>query len=442
MYLSLTFESEFEFETMKLWDKGFSTDKKIDHFTVGNDRELDLHLAKYDVIASKAHAKMLGKIGLLTDGETTALVNELDAIATSIEKGEFIIEDSFEDMHSKIEFLLTDKLGDTGKKIHTARSRNDQVLVAMHLYLKDELTEIKSQTKTLFDLLLDLAERHKAILLPGYTHLQIAMPSSFGLWLSAYAESLIDDLYFIIAAYKVADQNPLGSAAGYGSSFPIDRTFTTEEMGFETLKYNVVAAQMGRGKVEKATAFGMASIAATLSKLAMDICLYMSQNFNFISFPDELTTGSSIMPHKKNPDVFELVRAKCNKLQSVPNQLTLVINNLPSGYHRDLQLVKEIIVPAIQDMKACLEILTFSLKEMKVNKNILDDPKYDYLFSVDTLNELVQNGMPFRDAYKKMGLEIQAGTFTPKRDIKHTHEGSLGNLCLEEIRGKMKKLSS
>jgi len=438
----LTFESEFEFETMKLWDKGFSTDKKIDHFTVGNDRELDLHLAKYDVIASKAHAKMLGKIGLLTDGETTALVNELDAIATSIEKGEFIIEDSFEDMHSKIEFLLTDKLGDTGKKIHTARSRNDQVLVAMHLYLKDELTEIKSQTKTLFDLLLDLAERHKAILLPGYTHLQIAMPSSFGLWLSAYAESLIDDLYFIIAAYKVADQNPLGSAAGYGSSFPIDRTFTTEEMGFETLKYNVVAAQMGRGKVEKATAFGMASIAATLSKLAMDICLYMSQNFNFISFPDELTTGSSIMPHKKNPDVFELVRAKCNKLQSVPNQLTLVINNLPSGYHRDLQLVKEIIVPAIQDMKACLEILTFSLKEMKVNKNILDDPKYDYLFSVDTLNELVQNGMPFRDAYKKMGLEIQAGTFTPKRDIKHTHEGSLGNLCLEEIRGKMKKLSS
>jgi len=442
LYLSLTFESEFEFETMKLWDKGFSTDKKIDHFTVGNDRELDLHLAKYDVIASKAHAKMLGKIGLLTDGETTALVNELDAIATSIEKGEFIIEDSFEDMHSKIEFLLTDKLGDTGKKIHTARSRNDQVLVAMHLYLKDELTEIKSQTKTLFDLLLDLAERHKAILLPGYTHLQIAMPSSFGLWLSAYAESLIDDLYFIIAAYKVADQNPLGSAAGYGSSFPIDRTFTTEEMGFETLKYNVVAAQMGRGKVEKATAFGMASIAATLSKLAMDICLYMSQNFNFISFPDELTTGSSIMPHKKNPDVFELVRAKCNKLQSVPNQLTLVINNLPSGYHRDLQLVKEIIVPAIQDMKACLEILTFSLKEMKVNKNILDDPKYDYLFSVDTLNELVQNGMPFRDAYKKMGLEIQAGTFTPKRDIKHTHEGSLGNLCLEEIRGKMKKLSS
>lgn len=425
---------------MKLWDKGFSTDKKIDHFTVGNDRELDLRLAKYDVIASKAHAKMLGKIGLLTPNETSALVMELDIIASSIEKGEFTIEDSFEDMHSKIEFLLTEKLGDTGKKIHTARSRNDQVLVAMHLYVKDELTEIKSQTKTLFDLLLDLAEKYKEVLLPGYTHLQIAMPSSFGLWFSAYAESLIDDLYFVNAAYKVADQNPLGSAAGYGSSFPIDRSFTTQEMGFETLKYNVVAAQMGRGKVEKATAFGMANIAATLSKMAMDICLYMSQNFNFISFPDELTTGSSIMPHKKNPDVFELVRGKCNKLQSVPNQLTLVINNLPSGYHRDLQLVKEIIVPAIQDMKACLEILTFSLKEIKVNTTILDDTKYDYLYSVDTLNELVLSGMPFRDAYKKMGQEIQAGTFNPKRDIHHTHEGSLGNLCLKEIREKMRKL--
>ena len=422
---------------MRLWDKGFSTDKKIDHFTVGNDRELDFHLAKYDVIASKAHAKMLGKIGLLTEEESKALVGELDKIASKIENGSFTIEDTFEDMHSKIEFQLTLALGDTGKKIHTARSRNDQVLVAMHLYLKDELTEIKSQTKTLFDLLLNLADKYKRVLLPGYTHLQIAMPSSFGLWFSAYAESLIDDLYFIDAAYKVADQNPLGSAAGYGSSFAIDRTFTTKEMGFETMKYNVVASQMSRGKVEKATAFGMANIAATLSKMAMDICLYMSQNFDFISFPDELTTGSSIMPHKKNPDVFELVRAKCNKLQSVPNQLTLVINNLPSGYHRDLQLVKEIIVPAIQDMKACLEILTFSLKEIRINENIIEDPKYDYLFSVDTLNELVQNGMPFRDAYKQMGQEIQAGTFTPKRNIKHTHEGSLGNLCLNEIREKM-----
>ncbi len=423
---------------MKLWDKGFSTDKKIDHFTVGNDRELDLVLAKYDVIASKAHAKMLGKIGLLTKEETQALCDELDQITKSIEDGKFIIEDTFEDMHSKIEYVLTEKLGDTGKKIHTARSRNDQVLVAMHLYLKNELSEIKEMTQSLFDLLINLADQHKEVLLPGYTHLQIAMPSSFGLWFSAYAESLVDDLYFIDAAYKVADQNPLGSAAGYGSSFPIDRSFTTEEMGFGTMKYNVVAAQMGRGKVEKATAFGMSSIAATLSKMAMDICLYMSQNFNFISFPDELTTGSSIMPHKKNPDVFELVRGKCNKLQAVPNQLILITNNLPSGYHRDLQLVKEVIVPAIQDLKACLEILTFSLKEIKVNKGILEDPKYDYLFSVDTLNELVLGGMPFRDAYKKMGMEINAGNFTPKRDIEHTHEGSLGNLCLEEIRNKMK----
>ncbi len=426
---------------MKLWDKGFSTDQKIDHFTVGNDRELDLLLAKYDVFASKAHAKMLGKIGLLTNDETISLVKELDNIALTIEEGSFTIEDTFEDMHSKIEFLLTERLGDTGKKIHTARSRNDQVLVAMHLYLKNELMEIKSEAIMLFDLLMDLAEKHKEVLLPGYTHLQIAMPSSFGLWFSAYAESLIDDLYFIDAAFKVADQNPLGSAAGYGSSFPIDRSFTSQEMGFETLKYNVVAAQMGRGKVEKATAFGMSSIAGTLSKMAMDICLYMSQNFNFISFPDELTTGSSIMPHKKNPDVFELVRAKCNKLQAVPNQLTLITNNLPSGYHRDLQLVKEVIVPAIQDLKACLEILTFSLKEIKLNQNILEDPKYDYLFSVDTLNELVQNGMPFRDAYKKMGVEINEGTFTPKRDIEHTHEGSLGNLCLEEIRNKLRKIT-
>ncbi len=424
---------------MKLWDKGFSTDKKIDHFTVGNDRELDIVLAKYDIIASRAHARMLGKIGLLSSSEVNALVNELDQIGESIKQGSFTIEDDFEDMHSKIEFLLTEKLGDTGKKIHTARSRNDQVLVAMQLFLKDELTEIKALVRTLFELLLDLAEKHKAVLLPGYTHLQIAMPSSFGLWFSAYAESLIDDLYFINAAYKIADQNPLGSAAGYGSSFPVDRSFTTKEMGFETLKYNVVAAQMGRGKVEKATAFGMAGIAATLAKLAMDICLYMSQNFDFISFPDELTTGSSIMPHKKNPDVFELIRAKCNKIQAVPGQLTLITNNLPSGYHRDLQLVKGVVVPAIQDMKASLEMMAFSIKEIKVNEHILDDPKYDYLFSVDTLNELVQKGMPFRDAYKKMGGEIEAGTFKPLRNIKHSHEGSLGNLNLEEIRKKMEK---
>ncbi|MCR9226209.1 MAG: argininosuccinate lyase [Flavobacteriaceae bacterium] len=425
---------------MKLWDKGFSTDKKIDHFTVGNDRELDLLLAKYDVVASKAHAKMLGKVGLLSEDEAKELVKALDEIAKDIEKGTFTIENDFEDMHSKIEFMLTEKLGDIGKKIHSARSRNDQVLVAMQLFLKDELAEIKYQVKELFDLLIKLADKHKNVLLPGYTHLQIAMPSSFGLWFSAYAESLIDDLYFVQAAYKVADQNPLGSAAGYGSSFPIDRSFTTDEMEFSTLKYNVVAAQMGRGKVEKATAFGISSVAATLSKMAMDICLYMSQNFNFISFPNELTTGSSIMPHKKNTDVFELIRAKCNKIQTVPNQLILIMNNLPSGYHRDLQLVKEVIVPALQDMHACLEMMTFSLKEINVNKSILEDPKYDYLFSVDTLNELVKSGMPFRDAYKTMGKAIENGNFKPKRDIEHSHQGSLGNLCLEQIKKKMAQL--
>ncbi|WP_422857789.1 argininosuccinate lyase [Flagellimonas sp. S174] len=427
---------------MKLWDKGFSTEKKIDHFTVGNDRQLDLVLAKYDVIASKAHAQMLGKVGLIGEEEAKSLVKELEVIGKSIEKGTFTIEDDFEDMHSKIEYLLIEKLGDVGKKIHTARSRNDQVLVATQLYLKDELIEIKNQVKTLFDLLLKLADKHKNVLLPGYTHLQIAMPSSFGLWFSAYAESLVDDLYFIQAAYKVADQNPLGSAAGYGSSFPIDRSFTTQALDFETLKYNVVAAQMGRGKAERATAFGIASVASTLGKLAMDICLYMSQNFDFISFPNELTTGSSIMPHKKNPDVFELIRGKCNKLQSIPNQLSIIMTNLPSGYHRDLQLVKEVIVPAIQDMKACLEMMAFSLKEIQVKPNILDDSKYDYLFSVDTLNEMVKNGVPFRDAYKSMGMAIENGNFKPKKDIEHTHEGSLGNLCLEEIKVKMTQVLS
>src|SRR5690606_30750864 len=352
---------------MKLWDKGYDTDRKIDLFTVGSDRELDLILVQYDLIASKAHAKMLAKADLITQGESEDLVKALEAIEKDVKKGKFTIGEEFEDMHSRIEFLLTEKLGDTGKKIHTARSRNDQVLVAVQLYLKEELTEIKAGTLKLFELLIALAERHKKTLLPGYTHLQIAMPSSFGLWFSAYAESLVDDVHLLQAAQKITDQNPLGSAAGYGSSFPIDRECTTREMGFGTMKYNVVAAQMGRGKVEKATAFGMASLAATLSKLAMDICLYMNQNFDFISFPNELTTGSSIMPHKKNPDVFELIRAKCNRIQSVPNELILSTNNLPSGYHRDLQLVKEVIVPALQDMQACLELMTFSLKEIKVN---------------------------------------------------------------------------
>ncbi len=424
---------------MKLWDKGFSTDKKIDIFTVGNDRELDLIIAKYDVIGNIAHAKMLHKIGLLSDDEIASLEKELNEIAKTIEAGTFTIEDTFEDVHSKIEHILTEKLGDTGKKIHTARSRNDQVLVDMHLYLKDELVEIKELSKGFFELLINLANKYKGILLPGYTHLQVAMPSSFGMWFSAYAESLIDDIYFLNAAQKVTNQNPLGSAAGYGSSFPIDRTLTTELLEFETLKFNSVAAQMGRGKLEKSVAFAMSSIAGTLSKMSMDICLYMSQNFNFISFPDELTTGSSIMPHKKNPDVFELIRGKCNKLQALPFELTLITSNLPSGYHRDLQLLKEGIVPAIQTLKSCLEMITFSLEQIKVNISILDDDKYLYLFSVEEVNKLVQNGTPFRDAYKIVGEEIDEGKFNPAKTVNHTHKGSINNLCLDKIVEKMEK---
>jgi len=424
---------------MKLWDKGLATDQKIDQFTVGNDRELDMQLAAYDVIASRAHARMLSTIGLITESEFEELNGGLNEIAKSIEDGSFTIEDDFEDMHSKIEYVLTEKLGDTGKKIHAARSRNDQVLVASQLYLKAELSAIKTEIKELFDLLIQLADQFKEDLMPGYTHLQVAMPSSFGLWFSAYGESFIDDIHFVNAALKVCDQNPLGSAAGYGSSFPIDRAMTTEELAFETLKYNVVAAQMGRGKTEKSTAFALSSVAGTLGKMAMDICLYMGQDFNFISFPDELTTGSSIMPHKKNPDVFELIRGKCNKLQAVPNQLTMMLVNLPSGYHRDLQLLKEIIVPSIQELRSCIEMMRFSLKDIQPRKNITDDAKYDYMFSVDTLNELVKSGMPFRDAYKKMGMDIEKGNYDPKRDLNHTHIGSIGQLCLEEIKAKMDK---
>jgi argininosuccinate lyase len=425
---------------MKLWDKGMKTNEKIDRFTVGNDRELDLVLASYDVKASIAHANMLGSIGLLSKEENNALVVALEEIQDSIRKDKFTIEDSFEDMHSKIEFLLIQKLGDTGKKIHTARSRNDQVLVAMQLFIKEELRSLKVQVNELFEILLQLAETYNQVLIPGYTHLQVAMPSSFGLWFSAYAESLIDDLIFIEAALSIADQNPLGSAAGYGSSFPIDREMTTKELGFSALKYNVVAAQMGRGKVEKATAVGMASIASTLSKLSMDICLYMSQNFNFISFPDDLTTGSSIMPHKKNPDVFELVRGKCNMIQALPNELTLLLTNLPSGYHRDLQLTKNSLLPALQELKACLDIMTFSLPKVVVRKGILEDPKYDLMFTVDALNELVLQGIPFRDAYKQIATRVAEGKFTSPKDTKHTHLGSIGNLCLEEIRDKMKRI--
>ena len=422
---------------MKLWEKGIPTDKKIEQFTVGNDRELDLVLAKYDAIGSIAHAKMLAKTGLITSSEADLLVNGLIEILSDIAKGDFTIEDSFEDVHSKIEYLLTLKLGDTGKKIHTARSRNDQVLVDVNLYLKDVVITFKQQVKDLFDLLMASAEKHQNVLLPGYTHLQIAMPSSFGMWFSAYAETLIDDITILNAALKVVDQNPLGSAAGYGSSFPINRTFTTKELGFETLKFNSVAAQMSRGKSEKTVAFAMSSLAATLSKFAMDVCLYTSQNFDFISLPSHLTTGSSIMPHKKNPDVFELIRGKCNKIQALPYEISLITNNLPSGYHRDLQLLKEGLFPAIENLKACLDITIFSIKDIQVKEHILNDKKYDYLFTVDALNELVVTGIPFRDAYKTVAEQLENETFQSPKATKHTHEGSINNLCLDEIKLKM-----
>ena len=422
---------------MKLWDKGYSIDKKIDVFTVGNDRALDEVLARYDVIGNRAQAVMLNKIGVLTDDELKDILRELDVIAADIEKGGFTIGDEFEDVHSKIEFMLTERLGDTGKKIHTARSRNDQVLTDMHLYVRDELLHIRDGVKRLFDLLLGLSEKYKDVLLPGYTHLQVAMPSSFGLWFGAYAESLVDDVYMIGAAYRVADQNPLGSAAGYGSSFPIDREETTRQMGFSQMKVNSVAAQMGRGKLEKTAAFAMASVAGTLSKMAMDVCLYMSQNFGFVSFPDELTTGSSILPHKKNPDVFELIRAKCNRVQALPNELILIQNNLPSGYQRDLQLLKECFVPAVSMLKSCLEMAAFMLENIRVSEGLLDDERYKYVFSVEEVNRLVLSGMPFRDAYKKVGREIQDGVFTPEKNVVHTHIGSLGNLRNDMIAAKM-----
>jgi len=424
---------------MKLWEKGIPTDKKTDLFTVGNDRELDLVLAEYDVIGSMAQAKMLAKVGLLTDAEGADLVTALQEILADIQGGNFTIEDSFEDVHSKVEYLLIEKLGDIGKKIHTARSRNDQVLTDIHLYIKAEILTIKGQVKELFDLLITLSKQYQNVLLPGYTHFQVAMPSSFGMWFSAYAETLIDDITMLNAALTVADQNPLGSAAGYGSSFPVDRSFTTKEMGFKTLKYNSVAAQMSRGKVEKITAFAMASVAGTLSKLAMDITLYLSQNFCFIALPQHLTTGSSIMPHKKNPDIFELIRGKCNKIQALPYEITLITNNLPSGYHREFQLLKEGLFPALQSLKACLEMAHYSIREIKVNENILDDKKYDYLFTVDALNELVTSGIPFRDAYKIVGEQVDKGTFVSPKATKHTHEGSINNLCLDEIVAKMEE---
>jgi argininosuccinate lyase len=425
---------------MKLWQKGAVAHKKVDEFTVGKDREYDIVLAQYDCQASIAHAKMLAKIGLISIPESEQLCKVLEELKIAAETGNFTIEDEFEDMHSKIEHVLTKKLGDSGKKIHTARSRNDQVLVAMHLYLKKELGEIKTQVIAMFDLLLELAEKYQNNLLPGYTHLQVAMPSSVGMWLSAYAENLIDDLYFWEAAYKIADQNPLGSAAGYGSAFPIDRELTTELLGFDQLKINSLAAQMSRGKLEKSTSIAFSSIGNSLAKLSMDICLYMGQDFNFISFPKNLTTGSSIMPHKKNPDLFELVRGKCNNLQALPNQLALLTSNLPSGYHRDLQLAKGPVISAVQELKACMDILLFSLPQLEVTQNITDQKKYDYLFSVDTLNTEVIAGKPFRDAYRELGQAIEKGDFLPNRTINHSHLGSIGNLGLEKIRQKMERI--
>lgn len=421
---------------MKLWDKGYSTDTIIERFTVGNDRVLDLKLAKYDVLGNRAHAKMLHKIKLLSDKELKDILQALNEIQQSIADGSFVIEDAFEDVHSKIEFELTAKVGEAGKKIHTARSRNDQVLVDLHLYVKDEIKQIKVLIKALFDTLMLLSEKHKEVLIPGYTHLQLAMPSSFGLWFSAYAESLIDDLSFLNAAYKISNQNPLGSAAGYGTSFPIDRAMTTELLGFETMKYNVIAAQMSRGKLEKSLAFALSSVAGTLSKLSSDIILYMNQSFNFLGFPKELTTGSSIMPHKQNPDVFELVRAKSNKIQNLPTEIIMLTNNLTSGYHRDFQLLKESLMQGIELMKDNLEVSKFMLQHIEIKENIMDKKDYDYLFSVEEVNKLVMAGLPFREAYKEVGKTILDGDFHPERSVEHTHQGSIGNLCLDEIRRK------
>ncbi len=422
---------------MKLWSKGFEPDKMIEEFTVGADRELDLQLAKYDVQGSMAHIKMLESIGILTKDELTTLLAALEDIAQMIERGEFTIEPGVEDVHSQVEFLLTQRLGDTGKKIHSGRSRNDQVLVDLKLFMRDELKKTAESVQHLFDRLQHLSEEHKDVLMPGYTHLQIAMPSSFGLWFGAYAEALVDDMQFLAAAYNIANQNPLGSAAGYGSSFPLNRTMTTELLGFETMHYNVVAAQMSRGKTERAAGMAIAAIASTLGRFAMDVCMWMCQNFSFISFPDELTTGSSIMPHKKNPDVFEIMRGKCNRLQSIPNEIALLTANLPLGYNRDLQLLKDIIFPATAELRSCLEMCDFMLAHIRVKDNILDDPKYNYLFTVEDVNRLALNGMPFREAYRTVGMQVQNGEYTPTKSVHHTHEGSIGNLCNDKIAEKM-----
>lgn len=427
---------------MKLWSKGFEPDKMIEQFTVGNDRELDLRLARYDVQGSMAHIRMLESIGLLKSDELEVLLKALGEIAEVIERGEFRIEDGVEDVHSQVEFMLTARLGDIGKKIHSGRSRNDQVLVDLKLFMRDELRRIAKAVERLFTRLQALSEEHKDKLMPGYTHLQVAMPSSFGLWFGAYAESLVDDMQMLAAAYNVANQNPLGSAAGYGSSFPLDREMTTRLLGFETLHYNVVAAQMSRGKTERAASMAIASIASTLGHLAMDVCMWMCQNFGFVSFPDELTTGSSIMPHKKNPDVFEIMRGKCNRLQAVPNEIALLTANLPLGYNRDLQLLKDIIFPATTELIECLDMAEFMLRHIRVKDGIVNDPRYDYLFTVEEVNRLVLDGMPFREAYKKVGLEVQNGSYSPSRNVRHSHSGSIGNLCNDRIAEKFRSIAS
>ena len=425
---------------LKLWEKSVEINKDIERFTVGRDREMDLYLAKYDVLGSMAHITMLESIGLLTNDELQRLLAEMKLIYAEAEQGRFTIEDGVEDVHSQVELMLTRRLGDVGKKIHSGRSRNDQVLLDLKLFTRAQIKDIAEAVQQLFGVLIQQSEAYKDVLMPGYTHLQVAMPSSFGLWFGAYAESLVDDMMFLQAAYRLCNRNPLGSAAGYGSSFPLNRTMTTELLGFDSMNYNVVYAQMGRGKMERNVAFALASIAGTLSKLAFDACLFNSQNFGFVKLPDNCTTGSSIMPHKKNPDVFELTRAKCNKIQALPQQIILIMNNLPCGYFRDLQIIKEVFLPAFEELKDCLRMTAYIVNKIQVNEHILDDPKYDNMFSVEEVNRLAASGMPFRDAYKKVGLDIEAGNFVPDKHIRHTHEGSIGNLCNSEIHALMEKV--
>lgn len=422
---------------MKLWQKSIVTDSLVDVFTVGNDRDLDLLLAPYDALASIAHVRMLSTIHLVSIEEATAISKELRHIYREAIEGNFIIQPECEDVHSQIEFLLTQRLGEMGKKVHSGRSRNDQVLVALKLYFRAEIERIVNQTKMLFDTLIILSDKHKQVLMPGYTHMQVAMVSSFGLWFGAFAESLADDLKIMQSAYQWANMNPLGSAAGYGSSFPLNRTMTTQELGFTDLHYNVINAQMSRGKTELALSFGMSALAATLNKLAMDMCLYTGQDFKFISFPDNLTTGSSIMPHKKNPDVWELIRSHTNRIATLPHEVSMLIHNLPAGYHRDFQLLKDVMMPKIQSLKTVLDIANYMLQYISVNENLINQDKYTYLFSVERVNELVLSGLPFRDAYKQVGKEIEDGIFKPDYTIQHTHEGSIGNPCIEEIKSKM-----